>query len=283
MLKLPFQIGLIGGGNMGEAFIAALTHSHTAEPPAIWVSDVDKRRLTRLQNAYGVNITNDNIELYLNCDIVVLAVKPQQMEKVLSQIASKPHGKSVKKKRIISIAAGVPIKKIERFLYAGLKESEKKRLPIIRVMPNTPALVLCGMSGMSANRHASADDIRIARKILGAIGHVIEFPERDLDSVTALSGSGPAYIFYFVESMIEAGSRIGLRPEDAKTLTLMTLKGAHALLENRHEGPEKLRRKVTSPGGTTEAALSILEKRRVKDTIIYAIEAAAKRAKELSR
>lgn len=283
MLKPNFQIGLIGGGNMGEALIAALIHSHTAEPSAIWVSDIDKSRLARLQKIYGVKSTGDNTELYFRCDIVVLAVKPQQMEKVLSQIVSKKPGRPVKKKRIISIAAGVPIKKIEGFLYAGLKESEKKRLPIIRAMPNTPALVLCGMSGMSANRYASADDIRIARKILSAIGHVIEFPERDLDSVTALSGSGPAYIFYFVESMIEAGARIGLRPEDAKTLTLMTLKGAHALLENRHESPEELRRKVTSPGGTTEAALNILKKRRVKDTIINAIEAAAKRAKELSR
>jgi pyrroline-5-carboxylate reductase len=135
---------------------------------------------------------------------------------------------------------------------------------------------------MSANRHASDDDVQIVRSILEALGKVIEFSEEDLDAVTALSGSGPAYVFYFIESMIEGGICVGLEPKDAVTLTIATLKGAVKLMEELNESPELLRRKVTSPGGTTEAALKVLDKNQVKQSIIEAIAAAAKRSKELS-
>jgi len=136
---------------------------------------------------------------------------------------------------------------------------------------------------MSANRYANAEDVKVARTILEPMGIVIEFKEEDLDAVTALSGSGPAYVFYLVEAMIEGGINAGLDPDDAATLTITTLKGALKLLEELNESPELLRRKVTSPGGTTEAAFKVLENNRVKQKIIQALAAAAARSKELSQ
>ena len=155
-------------------------------------------------------------------------------------------------------------------------------LPIIRVMPNTPALVLSAVSGMSPNRFVTEEDARVARTLLQAVGEVIEFEEEALDAVTALSGSGPAYVFYLVESMTEAGIQMGLEPATAASLAAATLRGAAKLLEASGEPPEELRRKVTSPGGTTAAAIDVFEKRGFKSIIIAAIASATRRAQELS-
>jgi pyrroline-5-carboxylate reductase len=149
-------------------------------------------------------------------------------------------------------------------------------------MPNTPALVLAGMAGMSGNRYAGETELRQARTIMEAIGKVIEFEEKDLDAVTALSGSGPAYIFYVIESLVEAGARLGLRPSRALSLTLETMKGAVKLLEETGESATSLRDKVTSRGGTTEAALNVMNRHKVKEHLVDAIQAAAQRSKELS-
>jgi pyrroline-5-carboxylate reductase len=164
-----------------------------------------------------------------------------------------------------------------------LDEAARKRLAIIRVMPNTPALVLEGMSGMTPNPNAGEQEIAITRKILEAMGRVVEFKEQDMDAVTALSGSGPAYVFYLIESMVAAGIHVGLNPEDAEVLSLQTMKGALKLMLEGNESPEQLRRKVTSPGGTTEAAFHVFEKHRVKQHIVDAIAAATRRSKELSQ
>ncbi|MBA3037547.1 MAG: pyrroline-5-carboxylate reductase, partial [Desulfobacterium sp.] len=183
----------------------------------------------------------------------------------------------------ISIAAGITLEKLESILYSPLNNENIINLPIIRVMPNTPALVLAGMSGMAPNRYATSDDINTVRTILEAMGKVIEFKEDALDAVTALSGSGPAYVFYLVESMIQGGINLGLDPYDATILTIATLKGSVALLEEIDESPELLRKRVTSPGGTTEEAFKVLEKKKVKEIIAEAIAAAARRSGELSR
>jgi pyrroline-5-carboxylate reductase len=217
------------------------------------------------------------------CDIVVLAVKPQQMADVLKQITGQNEYGVPRRKLVISIAAGVPLAKLEGLLYPRLSRSDNENLPIIRVMPNTPALVLSGMSGMTPNRYAITDDINAARAILEAMGKVIEFKEDDLDAVTALSGSGPAYLFYLAESMIQAGINMGLDPDDSSILTNTTLKGSVALMEEMGEAPEALRKRVTSPGGTTEEAVRVMEKRKVKEAIVEAIAAAARRSKELRR
>lgn len=276
-------IGFIGSGNMGEAFIGALIQSQLFTADRIFASDANIQRLEYIKNKYHINALQDNSKVFDCCDIIVFAVKPQQMNQVLSEISDRLTYKILNRKMVISIAAGFTISKIEQYLYSPLNPSLHGRLPIIRVMPNTPALVLEGISGMASNRYAQKDDIQAAKSILEAIGKVIEFREEDLDAVTALSGSGPAYVFFLVECMIEAGVQAGLSLTDASTLSLSTMKGALALMMKQNESPQELRRKVTSPGGTTEAAFKILDANHVKQHIVNAILAAAQRAKELSR
>ncbi|MCK4727610.1 MAG: pyrroline-5-carboxylate reductase, partial [Desulfobacterales bacterium] len=265
MKKLDKKIGLIGAGNMGEAIINGLIKSGLCRSAQIWATDVRGARLRQLKETYEINTSQDNIEVFDQVDIVILAVKPQHMDEVLQGIAC-TFPRTIKGlKLIISIAAGFPIKRIEGHLYTPLDENSKGLLPIVRVMPNTPALVLAGMAGMSGNRYAKETDLSQARTILEAIGKVIEFEEEDLNAVTALSGSGPAYIFYVIESLVEAGAGLGLRPSRALTLTLETIKGSIRLLEETGEAAASLRKKVTSRGGTTEAAFRVLESHRVKE------------------
>ncbi|MDL1963477.1 MAG: pyrroline-5-carboxylate reductase [Deltaproteobacteria bacterium] len=283
MSKINKKIGFIGAGNMGEAFVGALIRTGIFSPSMIYTSDISEKRLDILNKNYGISVMKDNFKVFSECGIVVIAVKPQHIYQVLSQISEHEGYRISDRKIVISIAAGIPLRKIEDLLYNSLNNESRERLPIIRVMPNTPALVLAGISGMSANKYAGSEDVKTIKIILKAIGRVIEFKEEDLDAVTALSGSGPAYVFYIVEAMIEGGIKVGLEPDKAAMLTVATIWGALKLMEESNESPEILRRKVTSPGGTTEAAFKILEKNRVKQNIIEAIEAAARRSKELSR
>jgi pyrroline-5-carboxylate reductase len=280
---MPLSIGIIGAGNMGEAFVGAMLAAKLFAPSEVQVSDISGERLKLMEASYGIRTTHDNAALFRRSDIVILAIKPQQMGEILSQIAPREESGPAAKKVVISIAAGIRIEKIESSLYAALSEEGKKLLPIIRVMPNTPALVLKGVSGLCANRHASPEDMEAAHRILAAMGTVIIFDESDLDAVTALSGSGPAYLFFLAESMIGAGIRLGLTPGNARDLTLGTLKGAVAMMEAGNEAPEALRRKVTSPGGTTEAAFRVFDKNNVRQVIIDAVAAAADRSRELSQ
>ena len=283
MKILDKKIGLIGAGNMGEAIINGLTKSGLCKSAQIWASDVRGARLRQLKETYAINTTEENAELFDQVDIVILAVKPQHMDEILQALAGTFPNTIKGVKLFISIAAGFPMKRIEGHLYAPLDENSKGLLPIVRVMPNTPALVLAGMAGMSGNRYAKEADLSQARTILEAIGKVIEFEEEDLDAVTALSGSGPAYIFYVIESLVEAGAGLGLRPSHALKLTLETIKGSVRLLEETGEAAASLRKKVTSRGGTTEAALGVLESHRVKKHLMEAVRAAAQRSVELSQ
>ncbi|MFH0725990.1 MAG: pyrroline-5-carboxylate reductase [Pseudomonadota bacterium] len=277
------KIGFIGGGNMAEAIIGAIVRSALVLPRNVCASDISRERLDYLKATYGITTSTDNASLFSNAGIIFLAVKPQQMEKVLSGITAGPSYGIPEKKLVVSIAAGVRIQKIESALYASLTPEARSKLAIIRVMPNTPALVLKGMSGMSPNANTSPQDLANARLILESMGKVIEFAEEDLDAVTALSGSGPAYVFFLAELMISAGIELGLAPDNAKTLTITTLEGAVALMTQAKESPESLRAKVTSPGGTTEAALRWMTDNRVQAHVVNAIIAAANRSRELSR
>ncbi|MCK4390601.1 MAG: pyrroline-5-carboxylate reductase [Desulfobacterales bacterium] len=283
MKRLGKKIGFVGAGNMGEAMINGLIQSGLCEPTQIWASDVREARLRQLKDTYKIHITGENTELFDQVDILILAVKPQHMDEVLQGLSSTFPQTIKGVKLIISIAAGIPIKKIEGHLYSPLDENSKGLLPIVRVMPNTPALVRAGMAGMSGNRYARETDMSEAGAILEAIGKVIEFEEEDMDAVTALSGSGPAYIFYVIESLAQAGAELGLRPSHAMTLTIETIKGSVKLMEETGEAAASLRKKVTSRGGTTEAALAVLESHRVKEHFVEALRAAARRSKELSQ
>lgn len=277
------KIGVIGAGNMGEAFIGALIRSNVSAPSNLMVSDINPERLDYLKKTSGINTLTDNCVLFSECDVVILAVKPQVMDQVLTGITqTKNYAVTGDRKRVISIAAGITIKKLESIFYTPLDENSIQKLPIIRAMPNTPALVLSGMAGISGNAHTTGEDLEIAEMLLSAMGRVITVEESDMDAVTALSGSGPAYIFYLAESMIDAGIQLGFDPRTAHTLTINTMKGALKLMEEKDESPESLRKKVTSPGGTTEAAIKVLDTQSVKQIIIEAIAAAAERSRELS-
>ncbi|MFZ0243984.1 MAG: pyrroline-5-carboxylate reductase, partial [Desulfobacterales bacterium] len=210
MAQFDVALGFIGAGNMGEAFIGAVLRSGLLPAEKISVADVDARRLDELHEKYNITVQHDNGALLEDCRMVVLAVKPQQMPAVLRQIRGCDGYRRPERKLLISIAAGVTIRQMELVLYASLDAKSVRNRPIIRVMPNTPALVLSGVSGMSTNRCATAEDARLARTLLQAVGDVFEFAEKDLDAVTALSGSGPAYVFYLVESMAAAGVQVGL-------------------------------------------------------------------------
>ena len=248
-------VGFIGAGNMGEAIIGAILTSGLLPASMVYISDTNNSRRAYLAEKYQVSDLRSNIELFETCQIVFLAVKPQQMPGILEEMANQSNYTVPERKLIISIAAGYPIRKLESKLYSTLSEKEIKNLPIIRVMPNTPALVLSAISGMSTNRFANRKDIQSTHTLLEAIGTVIQFDEDELDAVTALSGSGPAYVFYFVESLVKAGTQVGLDPNAAIMLATKTLSGSVKLLEASGESPRDLRQKVTSPGGTTEAAI----------------------------
>ena len=282
MAEFDVTIGFIGAGNMGEGFIDAVIQSGLLPAAKISVADVDPGRLNYLNEKYGVTVLRDNGKLFQSCRMVVLAVKPQQMPAVLKDVSGRRGYRLSERKLVISIAAGFAIRKMEEILYPPLDAESVRNLPIIRVMPNTPALVLSAVSGMSPNRFVTEEDARVARTLLQAVGEVVELEEEALDAVTALSGSGPAYVFYLVESMTEAGIQMGLEPATAASLAVATLRGAAKLLEASGEPPEELRRKVTSPGGTTAAAIDVFEKRGFKSIIIAAIASATRRAQELS-
>lgn len=283
MTEYSIKIGFIGCGNMGQAMIGALIRSDTANPTDIVVCDILSAQTHALSSQYGVRVAPDNAAVIKTCDVIIFAVKPQSIASVLSALSSgKVFKNSSGRKIFISIAAGITIQTLEGYLYDGADQNQKSRMPILRVMPNTPALVLTAMSGLCANGFATAHDLKIARNILSAMGKVIEFPESDMDAVTAVSGSGPAYCFYLAEAMIEAAERLGISANHAAEMTTQTLKGALILLEKQKISPEELRRRVTSPGGTTEAAIRVFDQHGMRQIIIDAITAAAHRSRELS-
>ncbi|MFO7838793.1 MAG: pyrroline-5-carboxylate reductase [Desulfosalsimonadaceae bacterium] len=277
-------IGFIGAGNMAEAIIGAVLSAGLYPASAISASDPDGKRLNELEQRYKIRRALSNKTLAQDCGLVFLAVKPQTMNAVLQELTEgEGFSDPGRKRRYVSIAAGIKISAFEAALYKGLGDADKYKLPIIRVMPNTPALVQSGTSAVCPNGYASQDDIKTVKTILSAMGTVFECPETLMDAFTAVAGSGPAYGFYLMEAMAAAGVALGLSRDEALQMTVSTLKGALDLLQAQQSDPETLRRKVTSPGGTTEAALEVLEKNEVKASITQAVLAAARRAGELSQ
>lgn len=265
-------VGFIGGGNMAGALIRGLLAAELYEPGEIIASDVDKPKLAQLRRKHGVDITTDNLELVGSAKIVVLAVKPQILDEVLTHLLPAVTVEHL----FLSIAAGVPIARLE----AGLGG----RARVLRAMPNTPSLLAKGMSVVARGRFATAADEKLGLTLLQAVGEAISVPdEKMLDAVTGLSGSGPAYVYRFAESMVAGGVAAGLPAAIAKQLTLQTILGAAAMLKETGETPEALRAQVTSPGGTTFAGLSELERQGFKDAVIAAIIAATRRSQELGR
>ncbi len=266
------KIGFIGAGNMAEAIIKGIITAGIYDPCDIIISDISQERLIYMSDIYDVAICKDNDELVNTVDMVVLAVKPQSMDTVLYTIAA-DYPKNIP---LISIAAGITTGRISKAF---------GDIPIIRVMPNTPALVGEGAAGLYANKKAAAH-LEQALRLFGAIGTaVVVKNEDDIDSVTALSGSGPAYFFLMMEEMIKAGIELGLDGETAKQLTLQTALGAAQLAvcaDKNGETPEQLRRKVTSPGGTTEAAIRVFNEDQFGAIVVLAMQKAKERSVELA-
>lgn len=263
------KIAFIGGGNMGEAIIRSLLAHKVCRPADIAVSDISEARRDFLKKQYKVAVTSDNKIAVQGRDVVVLAVKPQNIAEALADLK----GILKSDQFVLSIAAGVKISTIEK----GTGYNS-----IVRSMPNTPAQIGLGISGWTATREVNEKQKDRARRILGAMGKEIYFEdETDLDKVTAISGSGPAYVFFFAESLIEGAVALGLKKEDAEKLVLQTMLGAAHLMSESDKTPAELRRNVTSKGGTTERAIEVFEHSGIAEIVAKAVKAACQRAKEL--
>ncbi|MCC7300531.1 MAG: pyrroline-5-carboxylate reductase [Verrucomicrobia bacterium] len=269
MSVMESKVVFVGAGNMAEAIVSGMVAAQFCAAEKIIMTDVRPERLADLEAEYGVSTSTDN-SVVKNAEIIVLAVKPQMMMDVLKGIAPVLRKETL----IISIAAGISSAKIEAAL------GGKRR--VVRVMPNTPALVGQGASAIAAGTNADEADIEVAETILGCVGLTVRVNETEIDAVTALSGSGPAYVFYLLEGMLAAAEKMGLDRETARKLALKTVEGAARLMEDSGEEANVLRAKVTSKGGTTEAAIRSLDQSGVKEAVIQALLAAQRRSVELS-
>lgn len=270
MSIMESKVVFVGAGNMAEAIAAGMVDAEFCAPEKIVLTDIRLERLQELEADLGIRTSTDN-RVVKNAEIVVLAVKPQVMGEVLKGIAPVLRKETL----VISIAAGITAEQIESALEDGIR--------VVRVMPNTPALIGQGASGIAPGALADEADIEVAEAILGCVGLTVRVEEGELDAVTALSGSGPAYVFYLLESMLAAADQMGLEKETARTLALQTVEGAARLMKDSGEEAAELRAKVTSKGGTTEAAIRSLEESGVKNAILSALKAAKARSEELSK
>ncbi len=263
------KVVFIGAGNMAEAIVSGMVEAEFCAPEKIMMTDISPERLAAMEADLGVSVSTDNC-VVKNAEIVLLAVKPQVMGEVLKVIAPVFRKETL----VISIAAGITTGRIEKGLGSGTR--------VVRVMPNTPALIGQGASALAAGSQADEADLVVAEAILGCVGLTVRVDEKQIDAVTALSGSGPAYVFYLLEAMLAAAEEMGLDKETARTLALQTVEGSARLMKDTGEEAAALRAKVTSKGGTTAAAINSMDASGVKDAIISALKAAQARSVELS-
>jgi pyrroline-5-carboxylate reductase len=262
-------IGFLGTGNMAEALIRGLLRSGAVKPEQIWGSEPRASRMEQIKSRYGIHVTKYNVDVVRHASIIILSVKPQILPTVLDEIA--PHLKP--RALVISVAAGVPIAVIEARLPTGIR--------VVRTMPNTPALVGAGATAIAANQHATSDDLKVTEQIFRSVGMTVVLDEEQLDAVTGLSGSGPAYMFLIIEALSDAGVKVGLSRYNAVALAANTVLGSAKLLIETGEHPGQLKDMVTSPGGTAIAGLHTLEAGGLRTTLMNAVEAATRRSREL--
>jgi len=262
-----YKIGFIGAGNMAFALAKAIKNAKLAS--SIIASDVNDERLDFVKKELNIEVTKNNAEVLNKSYIVFLAVKPQVMDAVLDEIKNK-----IKDQLIISIAAGIKLKKLELKL---------RNAKVIRVMPNTPCLVGEMAAGFSAGKNVTDKEIKIIEEVLNSAGKAFYLKEELLDAVTGLSGSGPAFVARLIEAFLEGGQKQGLNKDVAYELTLQTFKGTAALLQESGLTPDELVKVVSSPGGTTVAGRELLEKSDYKKILHETIARATKRSKELGK
>lgn len=261
------SIAVIGLGNMGTALIRGMLRAGIVAPERILGADVDQTRVARAQEEWGIRAAGDNRGAAL-ADTILLAVKPQGMRAVLEELAGSVGGSHL----VVSVAAGVPTHVLE----AALGE-----VPVVRVMPNTPALVGAGMSALCAGRYAGPQHLSAAEELFACVGETVVVEEKLMDAVTGLSGSGPAYVFVLIDALADGGVKMGLPKAVALKLATQTVFGAAKMVADTQEHPAVLRDRVTSPGGTTIAGLHELEAKGFRDALMCAVQAAAVRSAQL--
>ncbi len=262
------RIAILGTGKIGESLLAGLRSSDWAD---IISSSRREERAAEVHERHGVETTTSNAEAIKGADVVVLAVKPQDIETLLGEIGHL----LTPEQTVLSVAAAIPTARIERHLGDDV--------PVVRSMPNTPSTVHEGIAGICAGRHAGREHLDRASTVLRAVGAVVEVPEEQMDAITAVSGSGPAYYALLAEAMIEAGILLGLSREISTKLVVQTMLGTAKMLRDEGLHPVELREMVTSPGGTTTRAIRELEQAGVRAAFLNAINAAMERSKELAR
>lgn len=263
-----YKLGFIGAGAMGEAIISGIINSKLYSPREIIASDINEARLIKVKEELGITIAIDNNEVYQKAEIVVLAIKPQFVKEVLNNLKDKPQGSQL----IISIAAGITISFLENNL---------GQVPIVRVMPNTPALVGAGMAALCKSSMATSHHLELAEKIFKSVGETVIIEEKLIDAVTGLSGSGPAYVYQFIEALADGGVQVGLPRKTAYLLAAQTVVGAGLMVLQTGLHPGELKDMVTSPGGTTIRGINVLEKRGFRGTVMDAVEASYLKSKQM--
>jgi pyrroline-5-carboxylate reductase len=266
---MEFKLGFIGAGNMAEAIARAAIDHNIVAPDKIIASDPTEARRQHFESL-GITVTQDNTQVITQAEQVVLAVKPQMFPNVIDDLAAHVRPDQI----LISIMAGIGSKKLSQMI--------GKPARIIRVMPNTPLLIGKGMSGIAVGQGAQPGDEALAMALFSAGGRALSIEEEQIDVITAVSGSGPAYVFYLAEAMQEAAAKLGM-PEAADLLASQTLLGAATLLAQSEDSAAELRRKVTSPKGTTQAAIEHMEAEGIKQHLVDAMEKAWERSKELGQ
>ena len=262
------KLGIVGCGKMGSALVKGAIEKNAIDGQKVIVIDLIPELAEKLSEDIGATIAKSNDELINNSDAILLCVKPQDMISLTNSFTKERNSKL-----FISIAAGVKI--------SSLEESLKKEDRVIRVMPNTPAMIGHGASAQSRGKNATESDSKFVNKVLTAVGVAIEVPEKQLDAVTGLSGSGPAYIYTVIEALADGGVLVGLPKDKSLMLAAKTVIGAAEMVLNSSEHPAKLRDQVASPGGTTIAGLAALESGKLRSTLIEAVKVATKRSEEL--
>ena len=263
------RIAFIGAGNMGEALIKGLLQTGQVRPEQVIATDIRTDRLDVIHKMYRIETLTHNEEAATKAQILLLAVKPQVMDEVLTGL----RGAVTEDHLLLSVAAGI------RTAFIEARFSHPTR--VVRIMPNTPALILAGASAITPGRHATEEDLKSTWEVFEAVGRVVQVEEKLMDAVTGLSGSGPAYIFVLIEALADAGVHMGLTREVATLLAAQTAFGAARMVLESGEHPAKLKDMVTSPAGTTVAGLHILEQAGFRGLLMEAVEAATRRSMEL--
>jgi pyrroline-5-carboxylate reductase len=264
------RISVLGAGKAGEALVAGLLSSGWSKPADIVATARHQERIDELSKRYGIEGTLDNVAAVKGAQVVVIAVKPQDIEALLGDVGAALDSSQT----VLSIAAAIPTELIERHVGDGV--------PVVRAMPNAPVTVHEGMAGVTGGAHATEEHVALAEEVLGSVGRSVRVDEAYMDAVTAVSGSGPAYFALLAESMIEAGILLGLSREVSTDLVVQTMLGTAKLLRDEKMHPVELREMVTSPGGTTISAIRELEQAGVRAAFLNAIQAAMKRSRELA-